>query len=211
MCVDVFPMKLEHCSWPFLYRNEILFPLPTRLNTISTLCMSHARIIKKAYVINRWLIYSYYLCGRAVEKPSAPSASRGALYGGLRQGFSKMVKSPLLRFAEQVVSPCSKLPRAYYTWLSHQHIPGERTNKPGQSTQTVIHLFGSRRCSCPLFLLSPSGISRGARVIWSQGRGKKSMTNDFAFSMKHSKQRTHIFVRPCYWLTSLFIFQRRLK
>lgn len=40
-------------------------------------------------------------------------------------------------------------------------------DKPGQSTQTVIHLFSSRRCSCPPSLRSPRGIRHrgGARVI----------------------------------------------
>lgn len=68
-----------------------------------------------------------------------------------------------------------------------------RPDKPGQSTQTVIHLFSSRRCSCPPFLSFPRGVWRrgGVRVIWSQDR-EKPVTNYF-FSMKHSKKRAAIF------------------
>lgn len=82
-------------------------------------------------------------------------------------------------------------------------------DRPGQSTQTVIHLFGSRRCSCPLFLRSPRGISGG--VIWRRGK-EKSMTNDLAFfPTEHSKKRTAIFMWSSYWPTSLSIIQSRLR
>lgn len=89
-------------------------------------------------------------------------------------------------------------------------------DKPGHSTQTVIHLFGSRRCSCPRFSLrAPRGIS--GRVIWRRGKGKKkSMTNDsafffFFFFMKHSKKKKrHSYVWSSYWPTSRSIIQSRL-
>lgn len=83
-------------------------------------------------------------------------------------------------------------------------------DKPGQSAQTVIHLFSSRRCSCPLFLRSPRGIRHcgGARVILRQGKGK---INDkwLGFFMEHNKKRTATWLP--YWPIFLSIIQRRLQ
>ncbi len=84
-------------------------------------------------------------------------------------------------------------------------------NKPGQSTQTVIHLFGSRRCSCPLFLRSPRGVSGGARVIWGRGRQK---INDKWLCFFHEPQQEknrHFYVWSSYWPTSWSIIQSRLR
>lgn len=53
MGADAFPVKPDQRSRPFLDRSEIFSP-PLGLGSekISSLCMSHAGIVKQAYVIN---------------------------------------------------------------------------------------------------------------------------------------------------------------
>lgn len=65
-------------------------------------------------------------------------------------------------------------------------------DKPGQSSQTVIHLFSSRRCSCPLSLRSPRGIGLSWRSK-SNLKARQKKINDkwlglFSWSSERKEQ-----------------------
>lgn len=138
--------------------------------------------------------------------------SHGSPCIGSSQGFReqstrwwKDLHRSLLSVSEQVISPCSMLPRACCTWLSHRHIPGERADKPGQRTQTVIHLFSSRRCSCPFFLLVLS------QRYWTVWRSKSNVNAGQGKKINDKWLRAGNFMWSSYWPIFPSIIQSRLQ
>lgn len=156
MFVDAFPVKLEHCSWPFLDRNEIFLPL--RLNKISqhsTLWVSHAGIVKQAYTMNPQTEKSCL----EISHRARPCVTRLIFYIGTSQVFYKRCR---LGAEKSFPAPCCLSQSRLSLPAASCHAPiapdcligtfqVRGPDKPGHNTQTVIHLFGSRRCSCPPF------------------------------------------------------------
>lgn len=132
---DAFPAERKHCSWPFLERNEIFSPLKlNKISVCSTLSprVSHTGIVKQAYTMNppTWLQRRSGVeidpCSPLCVTCSGSALACSSVWREVSTVGRVLCHSLSL---EQVASPCSKLPRAWCTWLSHRHIPGERSQQ----------------------------------------------------------------------------------
>lgn len=86
-----------------------------------------------------------------------------------------------------------------------------RPNKPRQCTLTVIHLFGSRRCSSPLPPRSPRGISHYRAAAVDAGEASQRQMTGVFFPKSWVRKEHLFFLCPSSWPIFLSIVDSRQR